>query len=215
MTTQAPPKAVDAPIGWLDERLGTAGFLRGNMKKVFPDHWSFMLGEIALYCFIILLLTGTFLTLWFKPEHVRGRVPAALHPARGVKMSEAYASTLHISFDVRGGLLMRQIHHWAAILFVASIVGAHAAGLLHRRVPQAARGQLADRPGAVHRSRILEGLAGYSLPDDLLSGTGLRITAGRHAVDPAGRHVPVVLRCSAATSRARTSSRGCTRCTSC
>src|SRR3954452_1336952 len=117
MTTQEPPKAVDAPVGWLDERFGTAGFLRGKMKKVFPDHWSFMLGEIALYSFIILLLTGTFLTLWFKPSMSEVVYNGHYTKLVGVKMSEAYSSTLRISFDVRGGLLMRQIHHWAAVLF--------------------------------------------------------------------------------------------------
>src|SRR5690606_12049395 len=91
------------------------------MKKVFPDHWSFMLGEIALYSFVILLLTGTFLTLWFQPSMHEVAYDGSYTKLRGVVMSEAYASTLHISFDVRGGLLMRQMHHWAAILFMCAI----------------------------------------------------------------------------------------------
>src|SRR4051794_39775778 len=122
MTTATPPKAVDGAVGFLDERFGTAGFLRGKMKKGFPDHWSFMLGEIGLYSFIILLLTGTFLTLWFKPSMSETVYTGHYTKLVGVKMSEAYNSALHISFDVRGGLLMRQIHHWAAVMFMASIM---------------------------------------------------------------------------------------------
>ena len=93
-------------------------------------------------------------------------------------MSEAYASTLNISFDVRGGLLMRQIHHWAALIFVAAMIGAPDAGVLHRRVPQAARAQLGDRLACCCCSALIEGFTGYSLPDDLLSGTGLRVADG-------------------------------------
>ena len=91
-----------------------ANFLKRNLRKVFPDHWSFLLGEIALYSFIILLLTGTFLTFLFKPSMGEVDYHGSYAPLDGVKMTEAYASSLEISFDVRGGLLMRQIHHWAA-----------------------------------------------------------------------------------------------------
>ncbi|GAA2167595.1 cytochrome bc1 complex cytochrome b subunit [Actinomadura napierensis] len=171
------PKAVEGPLNFIDDRLGSTTFFKRNMKKVFPDHWSFMLGEIALYSFIILLLTGTFLTLWFKPSMNEVVYNGSYTHLRGVEMSEAYASTLKISFDVRGGLLMRQIHHWAALLFMASIL-AHMLRVFFT--------------GAYRRPRelnyliginmfilgMLEGLFGYSLPDDLLSGTGLRITQG-------------------------------------
>ncbi|GAB3982709.1 cytochrome bc complex cytochrome b subunit [Actinoallomurus acanthiterrae] len=177
MTTQAPPKAVDAPIGWLDERFGTAGFLRGKMKKVFPDHWSFMLGEIALYSFIILLATGTFLTLWFKPSMSEVVYNGHYTKLVGVKMSEAYSSTLHITFDVRGGLLMRQIHHWAAIMFVASLT-VHMLRVFFTgayRKPREVNWLIGL---GLFTLALLEGLFGYSLPDDLLSGTGLRITQG-------------------------------------
>ena len=107
--------------GWLDDRLHNSNFIRRNLNKVFPDHWSFMLGEIALYSFIVLLLSGVYLTLWFKPSMTEVIYEGSYMPLHGVKMSEAYASALEISFDVRGGLLMRQIHHWAALFFVASI----------------------------------------------------------------------------------------------
>jgi ubiquinol-cytochrome c reductase cytochrome b subunit len=167
-------KAAGAVANYVDERTGAAKWLKKNLTKVFPDHWSFMLGEIALYSFIILLLTGTFLTFWFDPSQRDVIYHGAYQPLSGIKMSAAYESTLHISFDVRGGLLMRQIHHWAALLFMSSI-GAHLLRVFFT--------------GAFRKPRefnwiigiglltlgIVEGFLGYSLPDDLLSGTGIRI----------------------------------------
>lgn len=178
--TKAPaaaPKAVDAPLNFIDERLGSTTFFKRNMKKAFPDHWSFMLGEIALFSFVILLLTGTFLTLWFKPSMTEVIYDGSYTKLNGVKMSEAYASTLHISFDVRGGLLMRQIHHWAAVLFMAAIM-AHMLRVFFTGAYRKPR-ELNWLIGiGLFTLGMVEGLFGYSLPDDLLSGTGLRITQG-------------------------------------
>jgi ubiquinol-cytochrome c reductase cytochrome b subunit len=161
----------------IDERFGSANFVRRNARKVFPDHWSFMLGEIALYSFIILLLTGTFLTLWFKPSHMEVIYEGSYTPLHGLHMSEAYASTLEISFDVRGGLIIRQIHHWAALIFVAAMI-VHMCRVFFTgafRKPRETNWLI----GVVLITlSFVEGLAGYSLPDDLLSGTGLRITEG-------------------------------------
>ncbi|WP_067794358.1 cytochrome bc1 complex cytochrome b subunit [Actinomadura formosensis] len=177
MSEATAPKAVEAPLTFLDDRLGSTTFFKRNMKKVFPDHWSFMLGEIALYSFIILLLTGTFLTLWFKPSMGEVVYNGSYTHLRGVTMSEAYASTLHISFDVRGGLLMRQIHHWAAVLFMAAIL-AHMLRVFFTGAYRKPR-ELNWLIGiGMFTLGMLEGLFGYSLPDDLLSGTGLRITQG-------------------------------------
>src|SRR3954453_17819095 len=119
-TTSKPSKAAGVAT-WADERLGLATATKKQIRKVFPDHWSFMLGEIALWSFVVLLLTGVFLTLWFKPSMGEVVYNGSYDNLRGLPMSEAFASTLHISFDVRGGLLMRQIHHWAAMLFVAAM----------------------------------------------------------------------------------------------
>src|ERR1051325_7492856 len=114
---------VPANVGkGLDDRFQAATPLRGLLNKVFPDHWSFLLGEIALFSFIILLLTGTFLTLFFDPSMKEIPYQGAYPALRGTEMSAAYASSLHLSFEVRGGLFMRQMHHWAALLFMASIV---------------------------------------------------------------------------------------------
>src|SRR4051794_25689815 len=98
--------------GWADERLAGASIGRQYLRKAFPDHWTFMLGEIALWSFVVLLITGVLLTMWFKPSMAEVTYQGSYDQLRGVPVSEAYASTLHISFDVRGGLLLRQIHHW-------------------------------------------------------------------------------------------------------
>ncbi|UPK73410.1 ubiquinol-cytochrome c reductase cytochrome b subunit [Nocardioidaceae bacterium SCSIO 66511] len=178
-------KKAAGPVQWLDDRLGLAGVAKGQLRKIFPDHWSFMLGEIALWSFVVLLLSGVFLTLWFDPTMTETVYHGSYAPLRGIEMSAAYESTLHISFDIRGGLLMRQIHHWAAALFVAAMI-VHMLRVFFT--------------GAYRRPRelnwligigllslgLVEGFAGYSLPDDLLSGTGLRF------VDGLIRSIPIV-----------------------
>jgi ubiquinol-cytochrome c reductase cytochrome b subunit len=171
------PDPIAGLTTWLDDRVGLATASKKQIRKVFPDHWSFMLGEIALWSFVILLITGTFLTLWFKPGMADVTYQGSYDPLRGVPMSEAYASTLNISFDVRGGLLLRQMHHWSAMLFIAAMF-VHMMRIFFTgafRKPREINwiiGTLLLMLG------ILEGFAGYSLPDDLLSGTGLRIADG-------------------------------------
>jgi ubiquinol-cytochrome c reductase cytochrome b subunit len=162
---------------FVDDRTGIAKLAKSGLRKVFPDHWSFMLGEIALYSFIILLLTGVFLTLWFKPSMAEVVYNGGYAPLKGLKMSEAYESTLHISFDVRGGLVIRQIHHWAALLFMAAMT-VHMFRIFFTgafRKPREFNWLIGI--GLISLG-IVEGLFGYSLPDDLLSGTGLRILEG-------------------------------------
>jgi ubiquinol-cytochrome c reductase cytochrome b subunit len=159
---------------WAEERLGLATGVRKQLNKVFPDHWSFMMGEIALYSFIILILTGTFLTFFFDASMTEVRYDGSYVPLQGVEMSRAYASTLSISFDVRGGLILRQIHHWAALLFLASMM-IHMFRIFFTgafRKPRELNWLIGI---GLMTLGLVEGFAGYSLPDDLLSGTGLRI----------------------------------------
>ena len=165
------------PVTWLDDRVGLAGLMKKQLRKVFPDHWSFMLGEIALWSFVVLLLTGVFLSLWFKPSMEEVEYMGSYAQLRGVHMSEAYASTLDISFDVRGGLLMRQMHHWSANLFLAAMT-IHMLRIFFTGAFRKPR-ELNWLIGlGLLQFGIVEGFAGYSLPDDLLSGTGLRIAEG-------------------------------------
>ncbi|MEU3256071.1 cytochrome bc complex cytochrome b subunit [Streptomyces sp. NPDC006997] len=161
---------------WADSRLGLYQF-RFMVRKVFPEHWSFMFGEIALYSFVMLLLTGVWLTLFFEPSMAETVYEGPYTPLQGVTMSEAYASTLEISFEVRGGLLIRQIHHWSALIMIGALC-------LHTlrhfltgsfRKPREANWLIGFTMLILV---ILEGFFGYSLPDDLLSGTGMRIASG-------------------------------------
>ena len=176
-TENKPTTFIGSTANYLDERLSLGGVLKNFGRKVFPDHWSFMLGEVAMYSFVVLLISGTFLTFFFQPSMAAVHYEGSYAPLKGAEMSIAYASSLDISFDIRGGLLMRQVHHWAALLFVA------AAGLHMLRV---------FFTGAFRKPRELNwlvgfflflagmgaGFTGYSLPDDLLSGNGLRIIDG-------------------------------------
>ena len=170
-------KAGGTVVDYVDQRLGIAQFMKRSLNKVFPDHWSFMLGEIALYSFIVLLLSGTYLTLWFKPSMTEVIYAGSYLPLDGIKMSESFASTLDISFDVRGGLLMRQIHHWAALFFMVAIT-VHLLRVFFTGAFRKPREFNWAIGAGLLTLGILEGFAGYSLPDDLLSGTGLRIAEG-------------------------------------
>jgi len=163
--------------GWLDDRFGGARGLRVFMRKVFPDHWSFMLGEIALWSFVILLLTGTFLAFFFVPSSAPVVYHGSYAKLDGITVSQAYASTLNISFDVRGGLLIREIHHWAADLFMAAIL-AHMLRVFFTgayRKPREVNWLIGI---VLFTLGLIEGLFGYSLPDDQLSGAGLRVFEG-------------------------------------
>ncbi|MEU7577120.1 cytochrome bc complex cytochrome b subunit [Streptomyces sp. NPDC041068] len=162
---------------WADGRLGVHTLAKTQMRKIFPDHWSFMFGEICLYSFLILILTGVYLTLFFEPSMVEVEYNGPYEPLRGLLVSRAYESTIDISMEVRGGLLIRQIHHWAALVFVAGM-------LVHM--------MRVFFTGAFRKPRelnwmfgwtllflgIITGLTGYSLPDDMLSGTGIRFAQG-------------------------------------
>jgi ubiquinol-cytochrome c reductase cytochrome b subunit len=159
---------------FIDERTGAAKWMKKTLTKVFPDHWSFMLGEIVMYSFVILLLSGTFLTFWFDPSMREVEYEGSYEPLNGIKMSAAYASALHISFDVRGGLLMRQIHHWAALIFMAAMV-VHMMRVFFTGAFRKPRELNWIIGVALLTLGIVEGFLGYSLPDDLLSGTGIRI----------------------------------------
>jgi ubiquinol-cytochrome c reductase cytochrome b subunit len=160
----------------LDARLPVSegGYL---LRKAFPDHWSFLLGELALYSLLVLVLTGVYLTLFFEPGMTEVVYDGSYAPLDGIRMSEAFDSTLTISFDIRGGLLIRQMHHWAAIVFAAAI-GLHLLRIFFTgafRRPREANWMIGL---TLFVLALAEGFAGYSLPDDLLSGTGLRIAQG-------------------------------------
>jgi ubiquinol-cytochrome c reductase cytochrome b subunit len=161
-------------VGSVDSRLRIASPLRKALAKVFPDHWTFMFGEVALYCFVVLVLTGVFLALFFDPSSAETTYHGEFAPMNGVSTTAAYASALELSYDIRAGLVIRQTHHWAALVFVGAIV-IHLCRIFFT--------------GAYRRPReinwmvgvtmlvlaLFNGFTGYSMPDDQLSGIGLRI----------------------------------------
>jgi quinol---cytochrome-c reductase cytochrome b subunit len=159
---------------WLDERLGTTSLARRALRAVFPDHWSFLLGEIALYCLVVLVFTGVFLTFFYTPD-TRGvvyRGPYA--PLKGEQVSAAYDSTMRLSFQVRAGLLMRQTHHWATLVLVAAIVG-HLCRVFFTRAFRRPRELNWVIGVVILLLAMAEGLTGAWLPDDLLSGVSIHI----------------------------------------
>ncbi len=171
------PSKAAAQANEMDERYRAAAFVKRSINKVFPTHWSFLLGEIALYAFIILLLSGVYLTLFFDPSMTEVVYNGAYQPLRGVSMSRAFESALQITFEVRGGLFVRQVHHWAALLFACSII-IHLLRIFFTgafRKPREANWVIGS---LLLILAMFEGFFGYSLPDDLLSGTGLRAAFG-------------------------------------
>ncbi|MCW2951383.1 MAG: ubiquinol-cytochrome c reductase cytochrome b subunit [Conexibacter sp.] len=168
------PEPGEPTIDWVDERLGASPGIRRLLRYVFPEHWTFMFGEIALYAFVVLIGTGVFLALFFQTSTAETTYLGAYAPLHGETMSLAYESTLNLSLNVPAGLLMRQTHHWAALIFIAAIV-VH----LMRVFFTAAFRKPRDVNWVIGLTMLvlalLEGFAGYSMPDDLLSGMGLAI----------------------------------------
>jgi len=161
-------------VRFLEERTGAVPFVRKTLRYVFPDHWSFLLGEVALYAFVVLVATGIYLTLFFEPSTAITTYHGSYAPLRGQQMTEAYKSAIHLSFDVKAGLLIRQTHHWAADIFVAAIV-LHVVRVFFTGAYRKPR-ELTYVIGVLMLFlTLLEGYLGYSLVDDLLSGMGLAI----------------------------------------
>lgn len=163
-----------APAQWLDARLRLAKFTRRAMNHVFPDHWSFMLGEIALYAFVVLVITGTFLAIFFNGSAAKVVYHGSYRALDGISMSAAYQSVLHLSFDVRAGLLVRQMHHWAADIFVGAIL-AHLARIYFTAAYRRPREINWIVGVTLLVLALANGFFGYSICGDLLSGAGLRV----------------------------------------
>jgi len=180
-TTTAPAPAkggfTAAAATYIEERTSISGVVKEFGRKIFPDHWSFLLGEVALYSFVVILISGTFLTFFFQASMAQVIYHGPWVPLKGIEMSAAMNSTLNISFEIRGGLLIRQIHHWAALLFVASI-GLHMLRIFFTGAFRKPRELNWVIGFTLFILAMAEGFTGYSLPDDLLSGNGLRIISG-------------------------------------
>jgi ubiquinol-cytochrome c reductase cytochrome b subunit len=161
-------------VRFVDQRSGSAPVLRKTLRYLFPDHWSFLLGEVALYAFIVLVATGTYLALFYEDSTATVVYHGAYAPLRGQEMTQAYRSVLDLSTSVKGGLLIRQTHHWAANVFIAAIV-LHMLRIFFTGAYRKPR-ELTYWIGlTMLLVALLEGYLGYSLVDDLLSGMGLAI----------------------------------------
>jgi ubiquinol-cytochrome c reductase cytochrome b subunit len=168
------PRPTDDAVRFVDDRLGASKFAKKALRYIFPDHWSFMLGEIALYCFVVLVATGIFLAFFFSPSDGDVVYRGTYEPLRGAEVSEAYGSVVNLSFDVPAGLLMRQVHHWAADVFVVAIV-LHLLRVFFTAAFRKPRDVNYYVGVTMLGLALLEGFLGYSLVDDLLSGMGLAI----------------------------------------
>ncbi|MFD6291420.1 cytochrome bc complex cytochrome b subunit [Streptomyces sp. NPDC060205] len=162
---------------WADARLGYRSSSKDLLRRAVPDHWSFMLGQICVYSFLVLVGTGVYLTLYFHPSSEQVVYQGSYAPLRGLLVSEAFDSTMHISFDVRGGLLIRQAHHWAALIFVAALF-AHMLRVFFTGAFRKPREISWVLGFLLLILAMFGGLTGYDLPDDLLSGTGLAVVNG-------------------------------------
>ena len=161
-------------VRFLDQRSGSAPLVRKTLRYLFPDHWSFLLGEVALYAFVVLVATGTYLALFFEDSNSKVVYHGPYRPLQGQEMTHAYRSVLDLSTTVKAGLLIRQTHHWAADVFVAAIV-LHMLRIFFTGAYRKPR-ELTYWIGlTILGLALLEGYLGYSLVDDLLSGMGLAI----------------------------------------
>jgi len=142
---------------FFDDRFGTNAAVRFVLAKIYPDHWSFYLGEFALYAFILLVATGIWLTFVYQDAPDR-----------------AFDSVAALTRATPVGYLIRQVHHWSADVFVAAIV-VHMGRIFFTAAYRAPR----EVNWVIGLTMLvlasLTGFTGYSLPNDALSGTGLRI----------------------------------------
>ncbi|MFL5948572.1 MAG: cytochrome bc complex cytochrome b subunit [Gaiellaceae bacterium] len=161
-------------VRFVDQRSGGAPLLRKTLRYLFPDHWSFLLGEVALYAFVVLVGTGVFLTLFYEDSTAKVIYHGPYEPLQGREMTHAYRSVLDLSTNVKAGLLIRQTHHWAANVFVAAIV-LHLLRIFFTGAYRKPRELTYWLGLTMLLVTLLEGYLGYSLADDLLSGMGLAI----------------------------------------
>jgi ubiquinol-cytochrome c reductase cytochrome b subunit len=151
--------------------------VREALRRDPEDRWAAVFGRIAGYSFAVAAVTGVLLLPFFRPSMAPLTYRGSYRLLDGVTMSQAYRSVLAITFDVRGGLLIRQVHHWSADLFVAAI------GLRLLRV--FFRGRFSGRAlpdwliwVALLPLGILAAYTGTILPDDGLSGGSLSVITG-------------------------------------
>lgn len=148
--------------------------VRHARHKVFPGHSTFLLGEIALFSFIVLVITGIYLAIFYEASGAPVVYDGSYEALRGVEVPAAYASVLDVTHDRPLGGVMRQTHHWAAIVFVAAIV-LHAMRVFFTGAFRRPRRLNWTIGVTLMGLAMVTGFFGLALPHDLLGGTGARI----------------------------------------
>ena len=156
---------------------GTRRLVPDALRRDPEDRWAAAFGRIAVYSFIVALISGVLLLPFFRPSMATVVYHGSYSKLDGATMSHAYQSVLAISFDVRGGLLIRQVHHWSADLFVAAAI--------LRLLRAFFRGRFSGRGRpdwliwvALLPVGMLAAYTGTILPDDMLSGGSLSVITG-------------------------------------
>ena len=156
-------------VKWLDERLALSRFYDKFLRKAFPVHHSFFLGEMTLFAFATLVVTGIFLSINFEPSIRLVEVGAQQVPA-------AYASVQFID-TLPFGRVIRSIHHWSANIMVAAAF-LHMLRILLTGAYKKPR-EINWLIGiALLGFSIFAAFTGYSLPFDAFSATATKIGYG-------------------------------------
>ena len=142
--------------------------------KVFPGHGSFLLGEIAMFAFMVLVATGIYLAFAYEASNETVEYRGSYEPMVGVDVSRSYASVMDITFDRPGGWVIRQTHHWAAVVFIATLT-LHAARVFFTGAFRHPRRLNWTIGVSLLALALGAGYLGLTLPHDLLGGTGARI----------------------------------------
>ena len=175
MTINGRSRQVTAPASHLATQ--TLGRARGALRRDPDDRWATAFGRIAGYSFAVAVVTGVLLLPFFRPSMAVVVYHGSYTELDGVPMSRAFQSVLATSFDVKGGLLIRQVHHWSADVFVAAIC--------LRLLRTFFRGRFSGRAlrdwliwVTLLPLGMLVAYTGTILPDDGLSGGSLSVITG-------------------------------------
>ncbi|MDP3951967.1 cytochrome b N-terminal domain-containing protein [Microbacterium sp.] len=157
-------------------RAATA-FISELRGRAVPVHWTNLFGVITVASIAVLFVTGVMLMFVYVPSSEVVKYRGDFSPLVGVEVSRAFDSVMRLSFDIPGGLMLRQLHHWAALLVPASIMLQLLVSFFTGAFRRPRRGSWVAL-FLLLIAVLAGGWSGYALPDDALSGTGLRIVHG-------------------------------------
>jgi ubiquinol-cytochrome c reductase cytochrome b subunit len=165
---------IDAIGDALEERLAFRAALRRAKRRLFPGHWSFLLGEVTLFSFVALVLSGVYLALFYRASTTTLVYAGADPSFEGLSLPDAFASVLDLSVGVPFGLVLRRFHHFAAHLFLGSLL-LHAARVYFTGAFRRPRDLTWWIGLALFALALLNGFSGYCLPFDMRGGTAMRM----------------------------------------